>query len=140
MGQCSRYCKSMLPQEEEKKEEGKKDTVFNNKDGEVVMLSKEDRAHEEEYAINAKRKSKKGKKKGADPAKQKITMNMDNFGDWAFLGLPPPMYVSDIPALLESLEEKKKHFEQKVKEWEENKEEMKRKILEGIVTLDDLKK
>merc|ERR1719223_262927 len=66
-------------------------------------------------------------------------MNMDNFGDCAFLGLPPPMYVSDLSSLLEALEEKKKHFEQKVKDWEENKEEMKRKILAGDLTLADLK-
>jgi len=86
-------------------------------------------------------RAKKGKKKAAaDPSKQKITMNMDNFGDWAFLGLPPPMYVSDLSGLLEALEEKKKHFEQKVKDWEENKEEMKRKILAGDLTLDELKK
>merc|ERR1712185_290991 len=102
-------------------------------------MGKEDRAHEEEYAINAKAKKKGKKQGGADPTKQKITMNMDNFGDWAFLGLPPPMYVSDLPALLESLEEKKKHFEQKVKDWEENKEEMKRKIMDGTFNEDDIK-
>jgi len=62
--QCSRWCKSMLPQDEEKREESKKDTVFNNKDGEVVMLSKEDRAHEDEYAINAKTKGKKRQEEG----------------------------------------------------------------------------
>merc|ERR1719487_2484370 len=137
--QCTRWCKSMLPQESGKKEEEKKETVHNNKDGEVVLLKKEDR--DSEFNIPAtKMKSKKGKKQGAaDASKQKLTMNMDNFGDWAFLGLPPPMFVSDIPELLTKLEEKKKHFEDKVKDWAENKEEMKRKILDGTFNEDDVK-
>merc|ERR1711959_875921 len=137
--QCTRWCKSMLPQESGKKEEEKKETVHNNKDGEVVLLKKEDR--DSEFNIPAtKMKSKKGKKQGgADASKQKLTMNMDNFGDWAFLGLPPPMFVSDIPELLTKLEEKKKHFEQKVKDWEGNKEEMKHKIMDGTFNADELK-
>merc|ERR1712072_1055790 len=41
--QCTRFCKSLLPQETEKKEEAKKDTVYNNKGEETVLLSKEAR-------------------------------------------------------------------------------------------------
>ena len=41
---CTRYCKSMLPREVEKKEVDKKEVVYNNRDKEVILLSKEDRA------------------------------------------------------------------------------------------------
>merc|ERR1719484_64730 len=65
--QCTRFCKSLLPQETEKKEEAKKDTVYNNKGEETVLLSKEARAAEEFYFAPSKVKSKKGKKQaGAD--------------------------------------------------------------------------
>merc|ERR1712178_444702 len=89
------------------------------------------------------KKSKKGKKQAGGSAdadsKKKLVLNMDNFGDWSFLGLDPPMYTSDLPGLLTKLEEKKAHFEQKVKDWEENKEEMKKKILDGTLTVDAIK-
>merc|ERR1711937_110423 len=62
--QCTRFCKSLLPQETEKKEEAKKDTVYNNKGEETVLLSKEARAAEEFYFAPSKVKSKKGKKAG----------------------------------------------------------------------------
>merc|ERR1711990_738707 len=142
--QCTRFCKSLLPKETGSKQEEKKETVHNNKAGEVVMLSKEDRAAEEFFFAPTKVKSKKGKKSGGagDEKKkdQKITLNMDNFGDWAFLKIEPPMFVSDLEATLVKLEEKKVHFEEKVKDWEENKEEMKRKILAGEISVQDLKK
>merc|ERR1711957_1136496 len=140
--QCTRFCKTLMPHDSDKKEEEKKETVFNNKDGETVLSSKKDRA-DEEFLVPSKAKGKKGKKQGGvdagAAAKQKIKLNMENFGDWAFLGLDPPMYVSDLAELVTKLEEKKQHFEQKVNDWELNKEEMKRKILEGTITMADLK-
>merc|ERR1719506_1124310 len=141
--QCTRYCKSMLPQEVEKKEEEKKEVVYNNKDKEVVLLTKEARAAEEFFFAPTKVKSKKGKKQAGvdsgDASKKKLNLNMSNFADFQFLNLAPPMYVADIPDLLVKLEEKKQHFDQKVKDWEENKEEMKRKILDGTMTVAELK-
>jgi len=141
--QCTLYCKRVMPDDAGEKAEEKKETVFNNKDGETVLLKKEDR-NDEGMIAATKVKSKKGKKKAgdagaADNSKKKLTVNMQSFSDWAFLGLAPPMYVADIPDLLTKLEEKKTHFEQKVKDWEENKEEMKRKILSGEMTMADLK-
>merc|ERR1719387_241452 len=125
--QCTRFCKSLLPQETEKKEEAKKDTVYNNKGEETVLLSKEARAAEEFYFAPSKVKSKKGKKQAGadsgDASKKKINLNMSNFADFQFLNLAPPMYVSEIPDLIIKLEEKKEHFEQKEKE--EPKEEPK---------------
>jgi len=139
--QCTRYCKTLVPDEAKAEAEEKKETVFNNKDNEVVLLKKDDRNDEGIVAATKVKAKKSSKKKGGgDASKQKITLNMDSFKDWAFLGLPPPMFLSDIPELLTKLEEKKKHFEQKVKDWEENKEELKRKILAGEIKPEDLRK
>merc|ERR1712129_351501 len=65
-------------------------------------------------------------------------MGAETFKLFDSLKLDAPITTADIPALLIKLEEKKVGFEVKVKEWEENKEEMKRKIKEGIITADDL--
>merc|ERR1712151_971980 len=115
-----------MPKDSAEKVEEKKDTTYNNKDGEVVLGSKKDRADEYEFITGMTKKSKKGKKQGGGggdaDSKKKLVLNMDNFGDWSFLGLDPPMYLSDLAGLLTKLEEKKAHFEQKVKDWEQNKE------------------
>merc|ERR1712185_689655 len=86
---------------------------------------------------------KKGKKKGGagaeqDASKKPIKHNAETFKLFDSLKLDAPITVADIPALLEKLDEQKAHFEKKVQEWRENKEDMKRKIKEGIITLDDL--
>merc|ERR1712217_164078 len=44
--QTMKFCKGFLPQAAEEKKEEIKETVFNNKDGEVVLSKKEDRADE----------------------------------------------------------------------------------------------
>merc|ERR1719353_2453353 len=102
--QCTRFCKSLLPQDTEKKEVAKKDIVHNNKGEETVLLSKEARAAEEFYFAPSKVKSKKGKKQAGadsgDASKKKINLNMSNFADFQFLNLAPPMYVSEIPDLI----------------------------------------
>merc|ERR1719453_629420 len=60
--QTIKFCKDLLPKESETKKEETKDTVFNNKDGEIVLGKKEDRA--EEFYFVPTKKGKAGKKKG----------------------------------------------------------------------------
>merc|ERR1712086_109439 len=138
--QTVKFCKSLMPQDAgtEKKEE--KEVVFNNKDGEEVLMKKEDRANEFYYAPTKKGKSaKKAKGAGEDKSKKPIKHNAETFKLFDSLKLDAPITTADIPALLIKLEEQKLGFEVKVKEWEENKEEMKRKIKEGIITEEDFK-
>merc|ERR1719421_911038 len=61
------FCKGLLPQEKAEEKEEKKETVFNNKDGETVLLRKEARDEEFYYAP----KGKKGKSASSDDASKK---------------------------------------------------------------------
>merc|ERR1712008_531057 len=103
------------------------------------LMKKEDRDDEYYYAPTKKGKSaKKAKGKGEDAAKKPIKHNAETFKLFDSLKLDAPITTADIPALLIKLEEQRLGFEAKVKEWQENKEEMKRKIKEGIITAEDL--
>merc|ERR1712054_156026 len=138
--QTVKFCKDLLPQDAGKKEEEKKEIEHNNEDGEMVLLSKEKRA--EEYYYAPTKKGKKGKTGGAkseaDGSKKPIKHNAETFKLFDSLKLDPPLTVAQIPALLEKLEAQKAEYDAKVKDWELNKEEMKRKIKEGIITAEDL--
>merc|ERR1719353_2882762 len=48
--QTVKFCESLMPQNADEKKEEQKATVFNNKDGEEVLLKKEDREAEMYYA------------------------------------------------------------------------------------------
>merc|ERR1719502_2322111 len=106
----------------------------------MVLLSKEKRAEEFYYAPTKKGKKGKGPKAAdADSGSKKpIKHNAETFKLFDSLKLDPPLTVAQIPALLEKLEAQKAEYEAKVKDWELNKEEMKRKIKEGIITAEDL--
>merc|ERR1712146_300312 len=73
-----------------------------------------------------------------DASKKPIKHNAETFKLFDSLKLDAPITVADIPPLLEKLDEQMTMYQNKVKEWEENKEELKRKIKEGIVTMDEL--
>merc|ERR1712170_35589 len=66
--QTIQFCKGLLPQEVTENKEEKKETVFNNKDGEVVLGKKEDRANEFYFAPTKKKGgAKKSNKPSEDP-------------------------------------------------------------------------
>merc|ERR1711957_1154415 len=91
------------------------------------------------YFVPAKAKKSKAKKAPeGDASKKPIKHNAETFKLFDSLKLDAPITTADIPAILVKLAEQKAMYEGKVKEWEENKEEMKRKIKEGIVTAEDL--
>merc|ERR1712185_222545 len=88
----------------------------------------------------AAKAAKKGKASGEqDSSKKPIKHNAETFKLFDSLKLDAPITVADIPPLLEKLDEQMEMYQKKVKEWEENKEELKRKIKEGVITLDEEK-
>merc|ERR1712217_556660 len=134
------FCKGLLPQDAAEQKEEKKETVFNNKDGEVVLSKKEDRA-DEWYFCPTKKKGgpKKGKASG-DESKKPIKHNAETFKLFDTLGLEAPITVADVPPLLEKLDKQMETYQEKVQAWEDHKEEMKRKIQEGEITYEELLK
>merc|ERR1712118_496404 len=125
------FCKSLQPQDAEETKEAKKDIVFNNKDGETVLLTKEARNEEMWMAPSAKKKSKGKKKAASDDSKRPIKHSAETFQLFDKLKLDPPITVADIPGCLEQLDAKMEMYQQKVKDWETNKEAMKAKLLAG---------
>merc|ERR1712187_1053657 len=133
--QTIQFCKGLLPQEAADNKEEKKETVFNNKDGEVVLGKKEDRANEFYFSPTKKKGGhKKAAKAPEDQTKKSIKHNAETFKLFDSLGLEAPITVADVPALLEKLEKLMATYQEKVDKFEENREEMKRKILDGEVT------
>merc|ERR1719215_1913836 len=107
-----------------------------------VLKKKEDR-EEEFYFVPTAAKKNKGKKKGgkADAGGARpIKHNAVTFKLFDELKLEAPITTDDIPATLEKLEEQLASYKEKVKIWEEKREDMKRKILEGGVIPDEEKK
>jgi len=136
--QTIKFCKDLLPQSADQSKEEKKETTYNNKDNETVLLKKEDRDEEFFFAATKTKKGKKGPKTEAEQSKKPIKHNAETFKLFHSLKLDAPVTVADIPALLTKLEEQKAGYEKKVEEWSKNKEEMKQKIRDGIVSIEDL--
>jgi len=127
------WCKSVLPKESKKEDEvAKKTTDFNNPDGSMVMLKKEDR-EEEFYFAPTKKKSGKGGKKKEETGKKTIKHDAATFKLFDQLKLDAPLSTDEIPDLITKLEGQLEDYNNKVKDWEVNREEMKRKILAGEV-------
>jgi len=130
--QTEKWCKDLLPKDTADKKEEKKETTFNNKDGEMVLASKSSRDEEMYFVCSKKKKGPKAKGAEGDVSKKPIKHNAETFKLFDSLKLDAPITTADIPALLVKLAEQKAMYEGKVKDWEANKEEMKRKIKEGI--------
>merc|ERR1712039_370069 len=87
---------------------------------------------------------KKGKSKAkadkSEGSSKPIKHNAETFRLFDQLKLDAPITTNDIPALLVKLEEQLEMYKEKVKVWEEKRDEMKRKILEdGILPEDEEK-
>lgn len=126
--QTIHYCKSLLP-EEKVAEESKKPAVPEALDGMEVIVKQEDNM-EDFYCF--KKKSKKKEQK----APEKKTSNMIKHNGHTFalfeqLKMDMPITLDDIPQTLELLKEKLEECEAKTNKFEDEKEEMKAKILGG---------
>merc|ERR1712139_602344 len=83
------------------------------------------------------KKGKKGKAPAAD-TKKTIKHNAETFQLFDKLKLDPPITLADIPPILEKLDAKMEMYQQKVKDWEANKDAIKAKMLSGEVDPDDV--
>jgi len=122
------YCQSLLPKEEVKKDDCKKEISHSNKDGEMVLLSKDSRDEEFYFAPTKKGKAAKMKKKEGGKS---IKHNAETFRLFDQLKLDAPVTTDDIPALLEKLQAQADKYAAKIEEWKLNRDELKKKILAG---------
>merc|ERR1712060_991341 len=125
------FCNSLTQKKVEDKQEEKKEIAHNNPEGYEVLAKKGE--EEEFYMMPAKGKKAKAKKGSkAESGAKPIKHNAETFRLFDQLKLNAPITTDEVPALLEKLEEQLADYQQKVKVWEETKEEQKRKILEGV--------
>merc|ERR1711972_1120212 len=118
----------------EAEEQEKKEVEHGDTKGLEVLMKKEDRDEEYYLAPSAKGKKSKGKKgaKAEGSTAKPIKHNAETFRLFDQLKLNAPITTDEVPALLEQLQEKLADYQQKVKVWEETKEEQKKKILAGL--------
>merc|ERR1712232_1049112 len=138
-----KFCQGLLPQaagdsKQKEQKEAPKDFAVGGKTmpAAEVLLSKE--ARNEEFYFAPTKKGKAGKKKAAGDEKQKpIKHNAETFTLFDKLKLDAPIYTTDVPPLMEKLNAQMEEYQAKVKEWEQNKEDMKKKIMAGEIDLDE---
>merc|ERR1711879_156253 len=125
------FRESLTKKKAEAEEQEKKEVEHGDTKGLEVLMKKEDRDEEYYYAPPAKGKKSKGKKgaKAEGSSAKPIKHNAETFRLFDQLKLNAPITTDEIPGILEKLEEKLEMYKDKVKEWEEKREEMKKKIL-----------
>mmetsp|Transcript_131991 Transcript_131991/g.422728 ORF Transcript_131991/g.422728 Transcript_131991/m.422728 type:complete len:490 (+) Transcript_131991:67-1536(+) len=141
--QTMAFCKSLVQTKEEVKEVEKKEVALDNPEGTEVLTKKEDRDEEFYFVPTKAKKANKSKTKGGKEGSgaKPIKHNAVTFGLFDKIKLDAPITTDDIPAILEKLEEQLESYKEKVKLWEINKEERKRRILEeGVDPEEEAKK
>jgi uncharacterized coiled-coil DUF342 family protein len=131
--QTAAFCKSFTATKVTDTKEEKKEVELDTPEGTEVLRKKEDR--EEEFYFVPTAAKKKGKKKGGKAESggaRPIKHNAVTFKLFDELKLDAPITTDDLPATIEKLDELLASYKEKVKEWEEKREEMKKKILGGV--------
>mmetsp|Transcript_4663 Transcript_4663/g.11314 ORF Transcript_4663/g.11314 Transcript_4663/m.11314 type:complete len:494 (-) Transcript_4663:156-1637(-) len=125
------FCKGLLPKEEEKAAEKEEhDGTKYEAEGLTLLSKKEDR--DEFYFAPTKKKAqnkKKGgsKKEDSSSGAQPIKHNIETFTLFDKLKIDPPMTTDDLPATLEMLDKELDNYKEKVKKWEEDLIELRRR-------------
>merc|ERR1712032_1048229 len=133
--QTIKFCKSLLPKGETEQKEEKSEIVYDNPEGSQVLLKKTDR---DEWYFTPTKKGKGSKSKGKDAkgdsgaSSKPIKHNAETFRLFDQLKIDAPITTGDIPAVLVKLEEEMASYQDKIKQWEETREEQKRKIRMGV--------
>merc|ERR1712113_1223743 len=116
--------------------EEKKEVSYELPKGAEMLVKKEDRG-EFYYAPTARGKKGKPKQKKEESSSKPIKHNAETFNLFDKLKLDAPITTDDVPALVEKLEAKLVEYNEKVKGWEEKREDLKNRILAGEATADD---
>uniref|UniRef100_A0A7S0ZNP3 Uncharacterized protein n=1 Tax=Noctiluca scintillans TaxID=2966 RepID=A0A7S0ZNP3_NOCSC len=124
------FCKGLLPKDADAS--GSKDKVVRDvvaPDGAMVLLSKDKREEEFYFAPTKKKTAAKGSKV-KKPDSKAIKHTMYTFQLFEKLKIDAPITTDDLPGTLAALEAQMASYNDKIKEWEAKRDELKRKILE----------
>merc|ERR1719493_156388 len=121
------FCKGLVQTKDSEAKEEKKEIAHNNPEGTQVLAKKEDR--EEFYFVPTAKKKGKSKNKGAkaEGSSKPIKHNAETFRLFDKLKLDAPITTDDVPETMKQLEAKLEMYQEKVRQWEENRDDMKRK-------------
>jgi len=134
ISQTITWCKGYMGAKDEKKQDDAKETEHNLSDtkGKLeVVVKKEERDEEYYYAPTKAKKKQKSKGKASEGSSKPIKHNAASFKFFDDLKLSAPITTEEIPETLEKLEMQLEEYKNKVKEWEQSREERKRRIMEG---------
>lgn len=92
--------------------------------------TKKNREEEFYYAPTKKGKASKAKGKKDGGSTKPIKHNAETFKLFATLEIDAPITTDDIPATLAKLEAEMESYQEKIKDWEAKRDEMKAQILE----------
>merc|ERR1719353_1631410 len=95
----------------------------------MILLKKTDRDEEFYFAATKSKKGKKGAAKKEEGKGKSINHDVATFQLFDKLKLDAPVTTDEIPSLIEKLEKLLEDYNEKVKKWEETREEQKRTIL-----------
>merc|ERR1712110_731379 len=134
--QCIAFCKSLTQAKGPVEKEEKKEIKHDLPKGAELLVSKDDR---EEFYLEPTASGKKSKTKAKkdESATKPIKHNAETFQLFDKLKLDVPITTDDVPALLEKLDAKLVEFNDKVKNWERDRENLKERILAGEATAED---
>merc|ERR1712151_1462720 len=130
------FCKSLTQTKGPVEKEEKKEVAYELPKGAEVLQKKEDRDLFY-YEPTARGKKGKAKPKKDESASKPIKHNAETFNLFDKLKLDAPITTDDVPPLVEKLEAKLVEYNEKVKGWEEKREDLKNRILAGEATAED---
>merc|ERR1719469_1103701 len=129
------FCKNLIADKGPAEKEEKKEIDHSKASEFEVLVSKENREEEFYYAPTAAKKKAKSKNKGGKEGSAKpIKHNAETFKLFEQLKIDAPFTTAEIPEKLEQLEKKLEFYQDKVKVWEKDRDELKAKILTGEAT------
>lgn len=125
------YCKKLLPKNHDEVQE-KKPVEYNNPEGSLIIIPKEDRSEEYLFAPPKPRRhegkirkrpptSKLKKSKEAQQVLLHTPLSLKLFEE---LRIVPPVNTSDVPATIDEVEERLAEHQEKAKRWELKRQEL----------------
>jgi len=128
--QTLHWCRSMLPKgaAEQTDTSAKKD--LDAGDGSLCLVKKSDRDEEFFFAPTKKKGAGKKEAKGKKESSKAIKHNVETFHYFTKLKVEAPITTDDLPGTITKLEAELASYNEKIRAWEREKEELKRKIIE----------